>query len=77
MARGNPGKILTWTDKAGTTKYGIAYNKEQERAFMNVKKLFVRHVLEDFMTKETDPITGKNIVGLVDWDKCKLIGRVD
>jgi hypothetical protein len=77
MARGNPGKIVIWTDKAGATKYGIAYNKEQEQAFINVKKLFVRHVLEEFTTKETDPTTGKNIVGLVDWDKCKVIGRVD
>ena len=77
MARGNPGKILTWTNSVGEVKFGIAYNKEQHQSFINIKKVFVRHVLEDLITKETDPANGKNIVGLVAWDKCKMLGYVD
>lgn len=77
MARGNPGRIVTWINKMGETKYGIVYNKEQAQAFLDVKKVFVRHVLSDLMTKETDPANGKNVVGLVAMDKCKVIGYVD
>lgn len=77
MARGNPGKIVTWQNTKGETKYGIAYSKEQAAAFTNVKKVFVRHVLEDFTTKETDPESGKNVIGLVAMEKLKVIGYVD
>lgn len=77
MARGNPGKLVQWTNNAGQTKYGIAYDKEQNEAFLKVQKLFIRHTLEDFVTKETDPDTGKNVVGLVAINKLFLIGYVD
>lgn len=77
MARGNPGKIVTWINKVGDVKYGIAYNKEQEQSFINLKKVFVRHVLEDFFTREKDPVNGKPISGLVAIEKCKVLGYVD
>lgn len=76
MARGNPGKIVTWTDKAGATKYGIAYNKGQRPEFVAINRVYVKQVMEDLMTPEKDA-KGRNIETLVNIEKLKLIGYVD
>lgn len=75
MARGASGKIVSWTDKDGNKKSGIAYDKDP--VFNNIKKVLVHYLNEDLVTKEKDPQSGKNLVGLVAMDKLTVIGFVD
>lgn len=75
MARGNPGKLVKWTNKDGQECLGIAYNKEQAPEFIKVKKVFVRHIDKSYqLLKDAD---GKRIVGLYAADKLNVIGYVD
>lgn len=71
MARGNPGLLLS-IEGGGKA---IAYHKEQEPQFKELKKHFI-HYLDDDM----HPVLGedgKPKSGLKDNDKLKIIGYVD
>ena len=75
MARGNPGKLVKWTNKDNQECLGIAYNSDQRPEFFNVKKIYVRHIDKSYQVlKDAD---GKRIVGLYAADKLTVIGHVD
>lgn len=69
------GKIVTFTTKEGQQQKAIAYNHEQAAEFSKVKKVFIRYIDDKFIPQKDEK--GKNIVGLKDADKLRVIGFVD
>lgn len=67
MARGNPGIILQ-IEGGGKA---IAYHKEQETAFKELKKHYIHYMTDDYHPIVED---GKEKVGLKDSSKLKIIG---
>lgn len=73
----NSGKIVTWVDKNGNKNLGIARNAKQDQAFINVQKVLVDYVDENY-NPILDPIDkNKKLVGLVSIEKLQCIGFVD
>lgn len=69
MAR-NPGVILQ-IEGGGKA---IAYHKEQEQAFKDLKKHYIHYMTEDYHPVMVD---GKPKSGLMDDSKLKIIGYSD
>lgn len=73
MARGNPGRIFKVTAGSRVGQVAVAYHKEQDAKFAQIKKLYAHFYIADPVKMIGE--TKEN--GLIDAANLSLFGMVD
>lgn len=75
MARGNPGKIVQFTNSDGKPQKGIMRYSDQHFKFKAAKKAFLRLIDDDFRILKDEK--GSDRVKLVSIERLTLLGHID